>query len=75
MGFHHWRNGNFHGASVLVEEGIERLRQFAPRCQGVDVAALIADATAARERLAALGASGMKEVDVATIAPRIRLAP
>ena len=54
VGFHHWRNGNFHGASTLLEEGIERLRDFAPQCQGVDVGALIADATAARERLIAL---------------------
>jgi hypothetical protein len=75
VGFHHWRSGNFHGATVLLDEGIERLRPFIPRCHGVDVAALIKDATAARARLAALGASGMKDVDVAAIAPRIRLAP
>ena len=72
VGFHHWRNGNFHGASTLLEEGIERLRPFAPRCQGVDVAALIADATAARERLLALGENGMRSVDVTQTAPRIR---
>ena len=63
----------FHGASVLLDEGIERLRPFAPSCHGVDVAALIADATAARERLASLGAERMREVDVNAIAPRIRL--
>ena len=27
---------------MLLDEGIERLRPFAPRCHGVDVAALIA---------------------------------
>ena len=31
VGFHHWRSGNFHGASVLLEEGIERLGAFADR--------------------------------------------
>jgi uncharacterized protein len=72
VGFHHWSNGNFHGASTLLEEGIERLRPFAPRCQGVEVDALIADATTARERLFTLGADGMRGVEVATIAPRIR---
>ena len=72
VGFHHWRNGNFHGASTLLEEGIERLRDFAPRCQGVDVDTLIADATAARERLIALGPDGMRSVEVAAVAPRIR---
>jgi predicted metal-dependent hydrolase len=75
VGFHHWRNGNFHGASTLLEEGIERLRVFAPSCQGVDVDSLIADATAARERLIGLGAEGTRSVDVAVIAPRIRFIP
>jgi len=72
VGFHHWANGNFHGASTLLEEGTRRLRPFAPRCQGVDVDALIADAVAARERLLAVGAEGMRGVDVAAVAPRIR---
>jgi predicted metal-dependent hydrolase len=72
VGFHHWRNGNFHGASTLLEEGIERLRPFAPRCQGVEVEAFIADATTARERLIALGADGMRSVEVVAVAPRIR---
>jgi len=72
VGFHHWRGGNFHGASVLVDEGIERLRPFAPSCQTVDVARLIADATDARERLEELGETGMHAVDVAALAPQIR---
>lgn len=72
VGLHHWRNGNFHGASTLLEEGIERLRAFAPRCQGVDVAALIADATQARQRLIALGADRLRGADLTAIAPRIR---
>jgi uncharacterized protein len=71
VGFHHWRNGNFHGATTLLEEGTERLRAFAPRCHGIDFDSLIADATAARERLIALGAEGMGGVDVAAVAPRI----
>lgn len=75
VGFHHWEKGNFHGASTLIDEGVERLRPFAPRCQGVDVAGLIADATAARERLLAAGADGMRGIDVASIAPRIRVTP
>lgn len=75
VGFHHWRNGNFHGASTLLEEGIERLRPFAPRCQGVEVETLITDAAAARERLIALGAEGMGRADIAKVAPRIRFTP
>lgn len=63
IGMHHWANGNFHGATVLLAEGIERLRPFAPSCQGLDVAALIADATAAREDLLRLGPQRMGERD------------
>jgi predicted metal-dependent hydrolase len=75
VGFHHWRQGNHHGATVLLDEGIERLRPFAPTCQTVDVSRLIADALGARERLAALGKDAMSTVDVATIAPQIRFSP
>ena len=73
VGLHHWRRGNFHGASVLLEEGIERLRPFTPTCQSVDVAMLTADATAMRERLLALGPERMNEFDLAN-APRVRFA-
>ncbi len=72
VGFHHWRNGNFHGASVLLDEGVERLRTFAPSCQTVDVAALIAETSVARARLTKLGEAAMRSVDVAALAPRIR---
>jgi predicted metal-dependent hydrolase len=73
VGFHHWRRGNFHGATTLLEEGIERLRPFIPTCQTVDVAALVADAIAARERLVTLGPERMGEFDLAK-APRVRFA-
>jgi hypothetical protein len=73
VGFHHWRGGNFHGATVLLEEGIERLRPFTPACQTIDVAALIADAAASRERLLTLGPDRMSEFDLAN-APRVRFA-
>lgn len=73
VGFHHWRHGNFHGATVLLEEGIERLRPFTPACQTIDIAALIADAAASRERLLALGPDRMSQFDLAN-APRVRFA-
>lgn len=63
VALHHWSNGNFHGATVLLAEGIERLRPFAPACQGVDVAALIADASALRDELLRLGPDRMGERD------------
>ena len=72
VGFHHWRKGNHHGASVLLEEGIARLGPFTPSCQGVDVASLIRDATAARAELLRLGPEKMSEYDLAR-APNVRL--
>jgi predicted metal-dependent hydrolase len=73
VGFHHWRNGNHHGAGVLLEEGIERLRPFAPSCQGIDVAALIRDASAARDELLRLGPDRMTAYDLRR-APKVGLA-
>jgi len=70
VGFHHWRRGNFHGASVLLEEGIGRLEPFAPSCQRIDVSRLIADAQAARARLLELGEARMGDEDLSH-APRI----
>lgn len=64
VGLHHWSKGNFHGASVLLAEGIERLRPFAPSCQGVDVATLLRDASALRAELLRLGPERMGERDV-----------
>ncbi len=72
MGFHHWRNRNFHGATTLLEEGVGRLGPFAPACQGVDVANLVADARAVHEALLRLGPERMAEFDLAR-APRVTL--
>lgn len=63
IGMHHWSNENFHGATVLLAEGIDRLRPFAPSCQGMDVAALIADTSALRDELLRLGPERMGERD------------
>ena len=73
VGFHHWRRGNFHGASVLLEEGIARLGPFAPSCQGIDVAGLLAEAIGAHAELIRLGPERMSEFDLAR-APRVRFA-
>ena len=72
VGFHHWRNGNHHGASVLLEEGIARLEPFMPACQSVDVAALIRDANEARAELLRLGPERMNLYDLSR-APKVRL--
>jgi len=51
VGCHHWRAGNHHGARALLRKGIGHLGPFAPACRGVDVAALVGDATALLETL------------------------
>lgn len=63
IGLHHWSKGNFHGATVLLAEGIERLGPFLPSCQGVDVEALVVDASALRAELLRLGPERMGERD------------
>ena len=72
VGFHHWRRGNFHGAAVLLEEGIDHLRPFAPSCQGVDVAALLDDAAAALREVERLGPDRLEEFDWRLV-PQVRL--
>jgi predicted metal-dependent hydrolase len=72
VGLHHLRRGNFHGATVLLEEGLLRLSPFAPACQGVDVASLVADATRTLERVRGLGPERLVEFDWSG-APRVRL--
>jgi len=73
VGLHHWRSGNFHGATVLIDEGLARLGPFAPRCHGIDIERLMADTTALRARLGELGASRMSEIDLDRDAPRVGL--
>ncbi len=73
VGLYHWSRGNFHGAAVLMAEGIEHARPFEPSCQGVDVARLVADARALREELLSLGPERMGERD-ARHALRVHLA-
>lgn len=64
VGLHHWSRGNHHGASVLLSEGIDRLRPFEPECHGVDVSALVRDASALRDELRELGPARMSERDL-----------
>jgi uncharacterized protein len=46
-GLYHWGNGNKRGCLKLLERGIGYAIRYAPRCQGLDVTGLVADARAA----------------------------
>jgi predicted metal-dependent hydrolase len=72
VALHHWKNGNYRGAMLLLASGVKLLRHVEPDCQGVDVDALIVAAERVREALASLGEARMEELD-RQLVPRVRL--
>jgi len=72
VGLHHWKTGNYGGAVLLLRKGVELLGHVDADCHGVDLGALMADASRLRERLESLGPESMEELDRGLI-PRIRL--
>jgi predicted metal-dependent hydrolase len=72
VAFHHLRRRNYHGVVYMLTRGAMYLRPFAPRCQGVDVEALLADAARALDAVRALGPGGLDRFDW-RLAPRVRL--
>jgi uncharacterized protein len=63
VAFHHLRRLNHHGTVYMLTRGPRYLAPFAPVCQRVDVAALLADAAAARREVERLGPSRLDEFD------------
>jgi hypothetical protein len=72
VGYYHLSRGNHHGAVTKLRTGCELLDFYAPRCQGVEVAALLDAARRSRVRLIELGPERMGEFDHSLI-PRIEL--
>ncbi len=72
VGFHHLRGGNYRGATGLLARGTRYLEPFAPRCLGVDVAALIAAARRCQAALTALGPERLDEFDWRLV-PRVEV--
>jgi hypothetical protein len=70
VGCYHLLRHNYHGATVKLQSGADYLEPFVPRCMGVDVARLIADARFLRAALITLGPERFMEVDLALL-PRI----
>ena len=68
----HLQRLNHHGAVYMLTRGSRYLQPFTPRCQGVDVAALIDAAAAALEEVHRLGAGRLAEFDW-RLAPRVTL--
>jgi len=55
--------GNLPGALKMLERGLRRLRQFTPKCLGIDVSRLIAEAEQMRDEARRLGPERLGELD------------
>jgi len=74
VAFHHLRRGNYHGTCYMLTRGPMYLRPFAPVCQQVDVASLLAAAARALEDVERLGPNRLAEFDWRLV-PRVCLIP
>ena len=72
VAFHHLRRLNHHGTVYMLTRGPRYLAPFAPRCQRVDVAALLREAAAALRAVEGLGPARLAEFDWKLV-PRVRL--
>ncbi|BCG48277.1 hypothetical protein GEOBRER4_n3160 [Citrifermentans bremense] len=72
VALHHWRNGNFKGALILLQGGGECLRRVSSVCLELDVARLQKDAARFLDELSALGEGRMAEVNPGLV-PRLHL--
>ncbi len=73
VGFHHLRNRNYRGATLLLADGIDKTSRFRPACLGVDTARLVAESQTCLDLIRALGRDRLREFDwllVPTIAVR-----
>ena len=67
VGCYHLLRNNYRGAVIKLDSGARYLEPFAPRCMGVDVARLIADARALHSALIRLGPDHFREVDLSLL--------
>ena len=74
VAFHHLRRLNHHGTIYMLTRGARYLAPFAPRCQSVDVAALLADVASTLLEVERLGKDRLDEFDW-RLAPTVRLTP
>ena len=72
VAFHHLRKCNHHGTVYMLTRGPRYLAPFAPRCQGVDVAALVEAAARALAEVERLGPDRLHEFDW-RLAPTVRM--
>src|SRR5215813_8658085 len=64
VGCYHLLRNNYRGAIIKLDSGARYLEPFAPRCLGVDVARLIAEARTLHTALTQLGPEHFRGVDL-----------
>ena len=72
VAFYHLRRLNHHGTVYMLTRGAAYLAPFAPRCQSIDVQALLDDAETALRAVERLGPDRLEEFDW-RLTPRVRL--
>jgi predicted metal-dependent hydrolase len=72
VGCYHLLRANYKGAIIKLQSGADYLEPYSPRCMGVEVGRLIADARVLHARLVELGPEHFREVDLALL-PLVRL--
>jgi uncharacterized protein len=63
VGFYHQQNGNWRGATGLLRNGTQRLKEFEPETLGIDVAKLVRECERCLEELDELGRDRVREFD------------
>jgi hypothetical protein len=73
VGFHHLRNGNYHGAVKVLGRSLARLEGVPEECQGVWVALLHDAGRSVYERILEMGPDRVGDFDVSSL-PSIEFA-
>ena len=74
VGLYHQQNGNWRGATGVLRNGIERLREFEPVTSGIDVAKLVRESEGCLRELEDLGRERVREFDLSKV-PKVAFRP
>jgi uncharacterized protein len=72
VGFHHLRNRNFRGATLLLRDGIDKTSRYLPHCMGIDTARLCVEAQGCLDSVHELGRERIAEFDWSSV-PLVRI--
>lgn len=72
VGCYHLLRNNYRGATIKLQTGADYLEPFVPRCMGVEVEHLIADARRLREAIVFVGPDRLRDVDLSLL-PTVRV--